>query len=144
MSAAREAVIRPAVPEDMPRLRELAAAMSAHADRPFTGLPQLERDGEGNYRKPSYLLEMWVVEVEGEIRNAFYLEKAVEFCMIGTDPVGTAAARRFAGGPLATAQMMGLRAIHCLVPREFEQVGRHLDEMEFERTGYEHFAIRLV
>lgn len=143
MSSAQKTTIRPAIPEDMPRLRELSAEMSTMADAPFTGLPVLERDEEGNYQKPPYLLEMWVVELEGEIINAFYIEKALEFCMVGRDPRGTAAVKEFASGPINVAQDMGMRVIHCHQPPEFPDAGKHLEDMDFFRTGYEHFTIRL-
>lgn len=143
MSSPQEATIRPAVPEDMPAIRKCAAETDELTNSPFTGMPVLERDSEGDYKRPRYLLEMWVVEIEGEIVNAFYIEKALEFCMVGRDPRGTAAVKRFAEGPINVAQDMGLRVIHCHVPPEFPDVWKHLGDMDFFRTGYEHFHIRL-
>lgn len=142
MSSTQKATIRPAVPEDMPAIRKCAADTDECAKAPFTGLPELERV-KGKYTKPGYLLEMWVVEIEGEIINAFYIEKALEFCMIGRDPRGTAAVKQFAEGPINVAQDMGLRVIHCHVPPEFPDVRKHLGDMDFFATGYEHFHIRL-
>lgn len=143
MSSSQEATIRPAVPEDMPGILKIAAETNEQARAPFTGLPVLERDSDGDYERPRYLLEMWVVEIEGEIVNAFYIEKALEFCMVGRDPRGTAAVKRFAESPINVAQDMGLRVIHCHVPPEFPDVRKHLGDMDFFATGYEHFHIRL-
>lgn len=127
-------MIRAATSADLPRIRELHQQLENQAAQKFD-LPDI---GD------AALLGFWVVEKDGEIINGFYIEKLLEFCMIGSDPEGTAEIIKFQAERLAEAQKIGARYVHCNVPPDMEEaIYPHLEKNQFEATGLVHHQARL-
>src|ERR1051326_1761679 len=139
MSTASELSIRAATPTDMPRIRELHSGIEQLLGKK---MDMLDLESELDQRS---LLGMWVVEEDGVIIEGFYLEKAAELCFFGREPRGTAEVRRHQEWFFEMARRAGMRFIHCQVPKEFDRVGKHLDDSGFADTtaAYTHYVLDL-
>ena len=139
MSSAREFTIRAATPADMPRIRQLHAGIE---DLMGKKMDLLDLESECDKRA---LLGMWVTEEDGVIIEGFYLEKVGELCFFGREPRSTAEVRKHQELFFEMARRAGMRFIHCQVPKEFDRVGKHLDDSGFADTtaAYTHYVLDL-
>lgn len=76
-----------------------------------------------------------VAELDGEVIGFSYQEKAIEYCMGGTDPRSTAAFKARVPELFRGAKQIGIRFIHCAVPVECEAVEKHLEDAGFYSTA---------
>lgn len=127
--------VRAATKADEPRIRELHAEIEERLGRKMD-LPAVD--------DPAILL-FWVAEAEGELIGFHYQERAVEMCHGGLDPRATLAFQARQGEVFRLARELGVRFVHCQVPKEFGPVGRHLEASGFESTAekYEHYVLDL-
>lgn len=127
-------MIRQAEPRDVPRIRELHAEIEKKMGRKMD-LPAID---------DLAVLGFWVQERNGIVVRFFYLERGVEFCTGGEDAEGIEELRQFERCLIALLVKSRARVLHCHVPQQFPNTGRHLEHSGFERTGYEHFILGLM
>lgn len=120
-----EVTIRQATPEDWPGILKCHAQVEEKVGMKMD-LPTLDDPA---------ILVFEVAECDGEITNFQYQEKAIEYCMGGTDPRGTAAFKARVPELFAGAKHIGIRFIHCAIPVECEAVGKHLEDAGFYSTA---------
>jgi hypothetical protein len=136
-------VIRPAAPEDMPRILPLHRQTERHVG--------MEMDLPG-VDDPA-ILGYWVVERDGVIVKAFYEEMCIEHVEIWG----------FQKTVFASASAKGCRYLHCFVPpaidgwlsrllfrglmfltsRTARRIGLYLKAAQFKKTGFIHYNRRL-
>lgn len=146
--------VRPATPEDMPRIRDL------HAETEKRIGMQMDLPDVSDH---AAVLGFWVVEHGGKIVKAFYLEKCIEYVEVGTDPLSAGTVWRFQNILFNAARAKGTRFIHCLIPpaldgwlvrlifrallwlqtRTARRIGAYLKEAQFQQTGFIHYSRRL-
>lgn len=120
-----EVTIRPATDDDWPGILKCHAQIEERVGMKMD-LPGLH----------DWAILLWEVAVrDGEVISFEYQEKAIEFCMGGTDPEGTAAFKAHRDQTFAVAKQAGIRFIHCAVPVECPSVGKHLEDVGFDPTA---------
>lgn len=120
-----EVAIRQATPEDWPGILKCHAQIEEKVGTKLD-LPELNDPA---------ILVFEVAVCDGEIISFSYQEKAIEYCMGGTDPRGTAAFKARVPELFRGAKQIGIRFIHCAVPAECEAVGKHLEDSGFYSTA---------
>lgn len=120
-----EVTIRQATTEDWPGILKCHAQIEEKLGTKLD-LPELD--------DPAILV--WeVAELDGEVISFQYQEKAIEYCMGGTDPRGTAAFKARVPTLFRGAKQIGIRFIHCAVPVECQAVEKHLEDSGFYSTA---------
>jgi hypothetical protein len=120
-----EVLIRQATPEDWPGILKCHAQIEEKVGAKMD-LPGLDDPA---------ILVFEVAELDGEVISFSYQEKAIEYCMGGTDPRGTAAFKARVPVLFRGAKQLGVRFIHCAVPVDCAAVGKHLEDSGFYSTA---------
>jgi hypothetical protein len=136
-----EVTIRQATPEDWPAILKCHAQIEEKVGMSLD-LPELmirrEKSGcPGEYEEvPNPIILIWeVAELDDEVISFQYQEKAIEYCMGGTDPRGTAAFKARVPELFRGAKQLGIRFFHCAVPVECQAVEKHLEDSGFYSTA---------
>jgi hypothetical protein len=119
-----EVTIRQAVAEDWPGIVKCHAQVEEKVGMKMD-LPTLD--------DPAILI-FEVAVCDEEVISFSYQEKAIEYCMGGTDPRGTAAFKARVPELFRGAKHIGIRYIHCAVPVECPEVEKHLEATGFYST----------
>jgi hypothetical protein len=129
-------MIREAEERDVPRIKELHGLIEVTMGKKMD-LPTIDDPA---------MLGFWVVEIDGTVEQFFYIEKALEICFGGSNPHATLEVMEFQAKLVNIMLKSKIRMLHCHVPQEFPDVGKHLEDERsgFTRTGYEHFHLGLV
>jgi hypothetical protein len=135
--------IREAVAADWPSIVRCQAQLEERVGRPAGSmdLPELMilNDKKELVRNPAVFY--WVVERDGEIVEAFYIELCLEWNLVGTDPEALKEITEFRETVFAMASKAGARWLHSFVmPGPWEAAnGRHLDKAKLKPTGMIHY-----
>lgn len=131
-----EVTIRQATEEDWPAIMKCHAEVEERVGIKMD-LPTLD--------DPAILI-FEVAVCDEEVIGFSYQEKAIEYCMGGTDPRSTAAFKARVPELFRGAKQIGIRYIHCAVPVECPGVGKHLESAGFysvaESLDYYKFDLR--
>jgi hypothetical protein len=136
-----EVTIRLATPDDWPAIvkchEQIEERVGMKLDLPTMEVVREKPGRPGEYDiidNPAILI--WeVAECDGEIISFCYQERCIELCMGGTDPRGTAAFKAHRDQTFRVAKKIGIRFIHCAIPVECPEVGKHLEHTGFYSTA---------
>lgn len=146
-------MIRAAVVEDMPRIRELHAETERRIGMKMD-LPECS---------DAAILGCWVVEREGVIVSGWYDEMCIEHVEFGSDAAARAEVRGFQEEVFEAVRQKGGRYLHTLVPPALDsglgralfrctvflmsgtarKIAKHLKKSGFEPSGFMHFSRKL-
>lgn len=134
--------IREAVPEDWEAIVRCQTQMETKIGRlpGSMDLPEMVIVGVGGKKRPNPAVFYWVVERDGEIVEAFYIELCLEWNLVGIDPEALKEITEFRKTVFAMASKAGARWLHAFVmPGPWEKANlRHLDRANLKPTGMIH------